>query len=227
MKPNLSKFAELVADPSRGAMLTALLDGRFHPASELAVTAGIKPQTASFHLAKMSEAGIVNMEKHGRHRYYGISNPQVAEVLENWLSISPTENTRSFKEWREGESIRRARTCYDHLAGKIGVQLTQSLMTMNVIKKEDNQFILTTSGEKFLTEFGIDLAALRQKRRAFSRCCLDWSEREHHLAGALGFGILEQLFQRNWIKRIPGSRAIAVTDEGRNGFRDTFHISEA
>lgn len=137
-------------------------------------------------------------------------------------SLANFEETVSSKK----TAIREARTCYDHLAGKIGVEVTRSLVNMEVITKEENQFLVTAKGEQFLTDFGVDLSSLRKKRRAFSRCCLDWSEREHHLAGALGFGLLEQLFQRNWIKRIPGTRAIAITDAGKRGFSEVFHINE-
>jgi DNA-binding transcriptional ArsR family regulator len=222
--PNVAKVAILVSEASRAAILTVLLDGRLHPASELAYMARIKPQTASFHLSKMVDANIVTVEKQGRHRYYGIRNPEVAQVLETLLSIAPPIEIKSLKQASEDKAMRFARTCYDHLAGNLGVQLTDSLIKADVIYEEKNAFVVTDKGEQFFKTFRIDLEIVKKKRRSFSHKCLDWSERRYHLAGALGNALLERLLELKWVQRIPDTRAIKITSKGKNGFKDIFSI---
>jgi DNA-binding transcriptional ArsR family regulator len=217
-------IASLVSEPSRAAILTALLDGRFHTASELAHMAGIKPQTASFHLAKMTEAHVVTVEKQGRHRYYGIQDPEVARVMESFLSIAPPVPIKSFKQASENEAIRLARTCYDHVAGQLGVQLMNFFMQKGILSEDQDGLHITDQGETFFTDFQIDLTKTRQKRRSFSHKCLDWSERRHHLAGALGSAILDRLFELHWIERLPTTRAIRITADGKRGFKEIFSI---
>ncbi|KAF6573733.1 winged helix-turn-helix domain-containing protein [Paenibacillus sp. FSL M8-0228] len=223
-KSNVAMIASLVSEPSRAAILTALLDGRFHTASELAHMAGIKPQTASFHLAKMTEAHVVTVEKQGRHRYYGIQDPEVARVMESFLSIAPPVPIKSFKQASENEAIRLARTCYDHVAGQLGVQLMNFFMQKGILSEDQDGLHITDQGETFFTDFQIDLTKTRQKRRSFSHKCLDWSERRHHLAGALGSAILDRLFELHWIERLPTTRAIRITAEGKRGFKEIFSI---
>jgi DNA-binding transcriptional ArsR family regulator len=222
--PNVAKVATLVSEASRAAILTVLLDGRLHPASELAYMARIKPQTASFHLSKMVDATIVTVEKQGRHRYYGIRNPEIAQVLETLLSIAPPIEIKSLKQASEDKAMRSARTCYDHLAGNLGVQLTDSLIKAGIICEEKNTFIVTDKGEAFFKTFHIDLGIVKKKRRSFAHKCLDWSERRYHLAGSLGTALLERLFDLKWIQRIPDTRAIKITSEGKNGFKNIFSI---
>lgn len=188
--PNIALIATLVSEASRAAILTVLLDGRFHPASELAYMAEIKPQTASFHLTKMVDANVVTVEKQGRHRYYGILNQEVAQVMESFLSIAPPIEIKLLKQASEDKAMRFARTCYDHLAGNLGVQLTDSLIKIGVIYEEKDGFTVTEKGESFFTTFQIDLERVKKKRRSFTHKCLDWSERRHHLAGALGNALL-------------------------------------
>lgn len=221
---NIAKVATLVSDASRAAMLTILMDGRFHPASELAYMAGIKPQTASFHLTKMVQAEIVTVEKQGRHRYYGIRDPKVAQVMEQLLSIAPPMEIRSLRQSSEDKAVRFARTCYDHLAGNVGVQLTDSLLRMDVIYEEKKDFIVSEKGKEFFAHFQMDISQIKKKRRSFSPKCLDWSERRHHLAGSLGNALLERLFELNWIVRVPKTRAIHITPEGKKGLKETFSI---
>ncbi|ALP36332.1 ArsR family transcriptional regulator [Paenibacillus sp. 28ISP30-2] len=223
-KSNVAMIASLVSEPSRAAILTALLDGRFHPASELAHMAGIKPQTASFHLAKMTEAQVVTVEKQGRHRYYGIQNPEVARVMESFLSIAPPVPIKSFQHASEDKAIRQARTCYDHLAGHLGVQLTASLIQKDYISQDRDGFSVTEKGRAFFADFQIDLEATKKKRRSFSYKCIDWSERRHHLAGALGNALLDRLLELNWIQRLPKTRAIYITADGERGFKEVFSI---
>ena len=223
-KSNVAMIASLVSEPSRAAILTVLLDGRFHTASELAHMAGIKPQTASFHLAKMTEAQVVTVEKQGRHRYFGIQNPEVARVMESLLSIAPPVQIKSFKQASENKAIRLARTCYDHLAGHLGVQIMDSLIEKGLLSEGQDTLHVTEKGEAFFTDFQIDLTQIQKKRRSFSHKCLDWSERRHHLAGALGSALLDRLLTLHWIERLPTTRAIRITADGKRGFKEVFSI---
>ncbi|URJ37023.1 winged helix-turn-helix domain-containing protein [Paenibacillus polymyxa] len=221
---NVAMIASLVSEPSRAAILTALLDGRFHTASELAHMAGIKPQTASFHLAKMTEAQVITVEKQGRHRYYGIQDPEVAQVMESLLSIAPPVPIKSLKQASENEAIRLARTCYDHVAGHLGVQIMSFFMQKGILSEDQDGLHITQQGEIFFADFQINLKNTRQKRRSFSHKCLDWSERRHHLAGALGSALLDRLFELHWVEHLPTTRAIRITAEGKRGFKEVFSI---
>ncbi|MEB4783978.1 winged helix-turn-helix domain-containing protein [Paenibacillus jamilae] len=221
---NVAMIASLVSEPSRAAILTALLDGRFHTASELAHMAGIKPQTASFHLAKMTEAQVITVEKQGRHRYYGIQDPEVAQVMESLLSIAPPVPIKSFKQASENEAIRLARTCYDHVAGHLGVQIMSFFMQKGILSEDQDGLHITQQGEIFFADFQINLKNTKQKRRSFSHKCLDWSERRHHLAGALGSALLDRLFELHWVEHLPTTRAIRITAEGKRGFKEVFSI---
>jgi DNA-binding transcriptional ArsR family regulator len=223
-KSNVAMIASLVSEPSRAAILTVLLDGRFHTASELAHMAGITPQTASFHLAKMTEAQVVTVEKQGRHRYFGISNPEVARVMESLLSIAPPVQIKSLRQASENEALRVARTCYDHLAGHLGVQVMDSFIQKGILFEDEGRLHVTEKGEAFFADFQIDVKQIRQQRRSFSHKCLDWSERRHHLAGALGNALLDRLLALHWIERRPAIRAVRITAEGIRGFKEVFSI---
>ncbi|WP_242144148.1 MULTISPECIES: helix-turn-helix transcriptional regulator [unclassified Bacillus cereus group] len=222
---HLSQIASLISTPSRAKMLIHLLDGRIYPASELAYEAKIKPQTASHHLSKMIEGGILHMEKHGRHRYYKIANAEVAQVLETLLSISLPEKTSSFKQACQSEALKHARTCYDHLAGKLGVSVTNSLINQGYLIKDGLNFDVTDTGRHFFTHFDIDVDEVRQRRRLFARACLDWSERQHHLGGALGFSLTSYFLNNNWVQRTPSCRSLIITDTGKKNIEKIFKIS--
>jgi DNA-binding transcriptional ArsR family regulator len=224
INPNMAEVAALLGETSRATILAGMMDGRFHTASELAYMAAIKPQTASFHLAKLVEGKLIKVEKQGRHRYFQLADEDIAQFLESFLAISPPPEVRSLKQSSQIKLLQDARTCYDHLAGKLGVQLTESMMNAGYIKLDDKQFILTDEGTLFFTTFGIDLAALKRKRRSFSHACLDWSERRYHLAGALGSELLNQFFNLDWLIRVPSIRAIKVTEKGKIGFKEVFHL---
>lgn len=221
---HVATAASLLSDSSRSIMLTYMLDGRFHTSGELARAAGITPQTASFHLKKLEEAGFLDQTKQGRHRYYGLKDPAIAQVIESLLSISPPNHVSSFKQAAEDQAIRYARTCYDHLAGSLGIQVAKALMDSDYVNQVHDQFILTAKGEIFFSEFGINLETTRRKRRSFCHCCLDWSERKHHLAGALGQAILERFLELDWLRKKPESRALLLTKIGRNGFAEVFGL---
>ncbi|PKR86884.1 ArsR/SmtB family transcription factor [Heyndrickxia camelliae] len=214
ISPNIAKVASLVSETSRAAILTTLLDNRFHTASELAYQAGIKQQTASFHLAKLAELNMVTIESQGRHRYYRLANSEIAQILESLLALSPPVEIKSLRQSTEMKALKSARTCYDHLAGKLGVNLTKSLLNMGYIKEDYKEFIVTENGKQFFSEFQIDIEQLKRKKRKFSLKCIDWSERHYHLGGALGNAILERMLELNWIKRHPTSRAIIITEIG-------------
>jgi len=223
--PNIAMLVTLLGEPSRAAILSYLLDGRYYTASELAYIAGIKPQTASFHLAKMIDSRLINLEKQGRHRYYHIHNHEVAQTIETLFAISPPPVIKSLRQASTLKNLRHARICYDHLAGQLGVKLAESMVANQLIVQKETEFVVTSSGEQFFSEWGIDLLKLKKQRRAFSRTCLDWSERQHHLAGALGHAIANHLIDLGWIVRTDKSRAIRVTDEGIMGFKKHFNLN--
>lgn len=224
INPNMAEIAALLGETSRATILASMMDGRFHTASELAYMAAIKPQTASFHLAKLVEGKLIKVEKQGRHRYFQLAGEDIAQFLESFLAISPPPEVRSLKQSSQIKLLQDARTCYDHLAGKLGVQLTESMLKAGYLKLEGKQFVLTDEGTLFFTTFGIDLTALKRKRRSFSHACLDWSERRYHLAGALGSELLNQFFNLGWLLRVPSIRAIKVTEKGKLGFKEVFHL---
>lgn len=225
INPNVAEVAFLLGEKSRAAILISLMDGRLHTASELAYMAAIKPQTASFHLSKLIESNLVNVDKQGRHRYYQLANEEVARILESFLAISPPPEVRSLKQSSQVKLLREARTCYDHLAGKLGVGLTESMLNTGYLEKEERNFVVTPKGEQFFTDFGIDLGQLKRKRRSFSHACIDWSERHHHLAGALGNELMKRFLDLSWIVQVPSVRAVKVTDKGKVGFKQYFNIN--
>lgn len=222
---NIAAVAALIADPTRAAFLDELLDGRALPAGELARRAGVTASTASTHLARLVEGGLVVVERSGRHRYFRLADPTVARALEALAAVAPPKPVRSLRQSNVSAALRSGRTCYDHLAGVLGVQLTQSLVESGSLSVGDGAFALTEAGAGRLTAFGIDLLAVQRSRRAFAPCCLDWSERRHHLAGALGAALLHRLLDLGWIARTEASRAIKVTPEGRMGLQMQFGLS--
>jgi DNA-binding transcriptional ArsR family regulator len=224
LNPNIAEVASLIAEPTRATILMGLLDGRTLPASELARMSQITPQTASAHLSKMVEAGLLVMESHGRHRYYRIANEHVAHALEALMVISPVKKVRSLRESDQTKALCYARTCYDHLAGKVGVALTEAIVRLGFIEPSGLDYGITPKGTEFFTTFGINIENLRKGRRMFARQCLDWSERRYHLAGALGSALADRLFGLGWIVRIPGRRAVRITELGNKGLFQTFGL---
>lgn len=223
---DLATVADLMTT-HRAPLLLALLGGRAMTAGELAARTDISPSLASSHLSKLLDGELVSVEQHGRQRHYQLANPHVAEVIEAMLTIAPARIAQSLRQSNRGEAIRHARTCYDHLAGTLGVGLTEALQHQRVIKAADSAYQLTESGQQRLESLGLDIAALRQCHRAFARPCQDWTERRPHLAGALGAGIAERLLELNWLQPIPGTRALRVTDSGERGLRDELGLNLA
>jgi DNA-binding transcriptional ArsR family regulator len=223
--PNIIEVASLIGDPSRAAMLMYLLGGKALPASELARAANVTPQTASSHLAKMVEGGLVIHESYGRHRYYRLASAEVGQALEALNVIAPSKSIRSLRDSDQSKALRFARTCYDHIAGEVGVALTDKILEIGLITEAGRDFIVTDDGAKWFRDFGIDLNGIGRGRRHFARQCLDWSERRHHMAGALGAAVTSRLFELEWIKRIPDYRAVRVTNIGFQGFEQELGIS--
>lgn len=223
--PNVANVAALIADPARAAILDALLDGRAWTATELSIEAGVTPQTTSSHLAKLLDGGMVAVAKQGRHRYYRIDNPQVAHILETLaVAADGTAEPRGAKR-AEAAKLRDSRTCYDHLAGRLAVVLVRSMVDRGYLVPDGQDFALSGPGEDFMDKLGIDLAAARKKRRAFARQCIDWSEREPHLGGALGASLLARLFDEDWLDRVARTRRVVVTPAGDKALEGLFAVS--
>jgi DNA-binding transcriptional ArsR family regulator len=215
------RTAALVADPARAAILQSLSDGRPRPAGELARRAGVSFSTASAHLARLLDGGLLGVEREGRHRYYRLGDPeQVVGLLETLAALAPVPPASGpVARALEASPIRRGRTCYNHLAGILGVSITDALLRHEWLALEGRTFELTVAGEAGLAELGVDVAAARRTRATFARACLDWSERRYHLAGALGAALCTRLFELCWIERADGGRVTHVTTGGRRALR--------
>ena len=215
----LSEVAALMGDPTRAAMLSLLMDGRAHTASELALTAGITAQTASGHLSRMVDGSLLAARAQGRNRFYRLASPDVAHAIESLMAIAGTRAPPASKSaaWRRDPDLRFCRTCYDHLAGQVGIAVTDSLTRAGHIEpKGSRDWTLTDTGELFCQRIGVDLAGARRAgSRHFARQCLDWSERRPHISGALGAAIADTFFKRGWAERLRRSRSVRLTDSGR------------
>jgi DNA-binding transcriptional ArsR family regulator len=218
----LAETAAAIGDPARAAMLAALLDGRALTAGELASAAGVTPQTASGHLARLAGAGLLVVTRGGRHRYHRLASPAVARLLED-LALLAAPPRRVATGPRDAQ-MRLARTCYDHLAGRLAVALADALVARGALELSPEAAALTEAGGAFLGRLGIAPDPARGTR-LFCRPCLDWSERRPHLAGALGAALCAHCFDRGWVRRREGGRALLVTPEGWRGLSDTFGLS--
>ncbi|MGD8430697.1 MAG: metalloregulator ArsR/SmtB family transcription factor [Ectothiorhodospiraceae bacterium] len=213
---NVPSVASLIADPTRWAMLLMLLDGKALPAGELAYAAGVTAQTASAHLSKLLNGGVLQMEQQGRHRYYRLAGDHVADALEGLAAIRPRPRPRRRALSRNAYRLRFARCCYNHLAGQLGVGLTRALVTRGFLAPApDKRFEITAAGTEWFSRIGVDVSALPAGRRGTARQCLDWTERDHHLAGPLGVELLTALVARGWLRRSDESRALHLTPKGR------------
>lgn len=226
----IARAGALVGDPGRASMLVALLDGRALTAKELADRAGVTPATASSHLGKLLDAEYVCVQRQGRHRYYRLASADIAAMLESIHLAGSKLGAETEGARRSGpreEEMRRARSCYDHLAGRLGVAIATRLEEARHIRLELSGVELTGQGEAVMRRLGIDLDQLRQGGRTFCRTCIDWSERRPHLAGALGAAILERSLALGWVRRREGTRALAISPGGTLGFEQVFGISVA
>lgn len=216
MEFNIAPLAALIGVPARAAILTTLMDGKLLPAGELAYRAFISSQTASMHLAKMVSGGLLALEVRGRHRYYRIASQEVAQVLESMVVLAAPAPLRALPENENLRRMRFARMCYDHLAGKVGVALTQQLLRAGILESVDCEFLVTPSGNGWFTRMNIDLATINaDQSRIFARQCLDWSERREHISGALGAALARRLLELGWLSPIPKIRALQLTAIGR------------
>jgi DNA-binding transcriptional ArsR family regulator len=223
--PYIAEVASLIGDPARANMLSALKDDGALTATELAHIAGVAPNTASGHLAKLAQARLVVVESKGRHRHYRLAGPHVAETLEALEELAVNSAPRSRAPGQRDESIRFARVCYDHLAGDVGIRLADALVGLRYLKpaKEKHQ-ALSRAGEDALARFGVRFERLRATRRPLVRFCEDWSGRRPHLGGALGAALLARFGELGWLQRRASTRAVSMTHRGRQGLREWFDI---
>jgi DNA-binding transcriptional ArsR family regulator len=222
---SIAPVAALFADPSRLAMLWALSDGRPRPAGELARHARVSASTASEHLARLLGNGLVVVERHGRHRYYRIGSRAVVAALEAMGALALPAPPTEYRQLASAKAVRHARSCYDHLAGALGVQVTQALVARGALLLRDEQYEVPNDGVSFLVDaLGVDVDRARASRRQFAKACLDWTEREYHVAGALGAELLGSFLLTGWLERTDGSRALRVTATGRRGFQRTLGV---
>jgi DNA-binding transcriptional ArsR family regulator len=236
---DIAALASLLADPARCKVLLALDDGRALPASVLADEAGISRPTASSHLGKLTSAGLLTVETHGRH-HYRLAGPEVGELLEQLGRLAPLRPVRSLREGTRAARLRSARTCFDHVAGRLGVAVMGSLLDREALVGGDGRFDprrdshgalsspghdlryeLTETGRDFLTGIAVEMPT---GSRPLVRYCVDWTEQRHHLSGGLGRAVLDRFLSGGWVKRVPRGRALTVTDDGRSALADAFGI---
>lgn len=241
---DIARIAALIGDRARARVLMALADGRALPASVLAAEAGVAASTISEHLARLVAAQLLTAERQGRARYFRLADPSVAEALEAIARIAPPEPIRSLRQGSRAHALRRARTCYNHLAGRLGVAVMAALLDRAVLTGGDGYhhreasevdrlaapgadltYRLTHDGRDELAAFGLDLDALGRRRPAI-RYCVDWSEQRHHLAGPLGAAMTHRMFELGWLRRTNHRRAVTLTDAGHHGLHDTFGVPD-
>lgn len=221
MNANLefTELTSLIGEPVRASILWILLDGIALTATELAMRSSTSPSGASMHLNKLVQANLLAVESQGRHRYYKLANPEVAFAVEALANLIPAKNAKQATpaKTRFLNDPKYCRTCYDHLAGTIGVAVTEQFVKRKIITPREKEYEITKKGIKFFMDFDIDVIELQEKRRFFAKACLDWSERKHHLSGALGAEFLTRLIELDWLRKIPESRAVSVTSSGKKG----------
>ncbi len=220
--PSIARVASLIGDPGRAEILTALMGGQALTATELAHVADVTKQTTSGHLAKLLDTRLVAVERQGRHRYYRLADRDVAQLLESLMGVAQRAGAVRLATSPREPALRKARVCYDHLAGDLGVMVYDGMVGRGVLSVEGNAVELTRKGERFCREHGIDLEAASASRRPLCRMCLDWSVRRHHLAGSLGAALLAHCFGHGWAKRVKGSRVVAFTAAGERALVERF-----
>ncbi len=219
---DVAAAAALIGEPARAALLLALAEDESLPARELAARARISPSTASGHLAKLLSGGLVAAERVGRHRYFRLAEPSVAVALEALSVIAPESPVRTLREATVSDAIRHARTCYDHLAGRLGVELAAALEREGILLYAEDEYTLGPAAAARLGPLGIDIEDLAAGRRPLVRSCLDWSERRRHVAGALGAALASRLFELGWLRRRETNRSVEVTEIGRAKLKTEF-----
>jgi DNA-binding transcriptional ArsR family regulator len=222
--PQMAEVAALVGDPARANILCALLGGRALTATELAFAAGVTPQTTSGHLGKLAAARLLVLMKQGRHRYYRLAGPHVGQMLESIMNVALEGPPRFQPKSHLDDELRHARTCYDHIAGTLGVGLADRLIEHEHVILGDEAGEVTAAGAEFLGKLGVDLSHARSKRRVFCRPCLDWTERRPHIGGAVGAALASRCFELKWIERVRDGRALTITPAGRRGLLEHFAL---
>jgi DNA-binding transcriptional ArsR family regulator len=237
---DVAAVGALLAEPARARILMALGDGRALPATVLASEAGVAASTASEHLSRLVSGGLLTVEPHGRHRYYRLAGPEVGELIETIARVAPPAPVRSLRQGTRAQAVRAARTCYDHLAGRLGADLMAAMLERDILAGGDGRFTkggadrlaapgrdvryeVTRHGTRELRALGVDPGGI-DGRRPLVRYCVDWSEQRHHLAGALGAALADRLFALDWLRRAPRRRAGHITPEGADGLRDAFGL---
>jgi DNA-binding transcriptional ArsR family regulator len=230
----IAEIGMLVGEPARAAILGALMDGRAFTATELSRVAGVTPQTANSHLARLTSANLVAVQKQGRHRYHRLARPEVARMLEGIMQIASDDSLAPKRKVVTGPrdvAMQRARTCYDHFAGRLGVAIADNLVAEGVVELGSESGLLTEHGTAFLSQCGIEVSdehlTKRKSSRPVCRPCLDWSERRPHIAGKLGVAICTHYFDKGFVRRRKGTRALEITPAGARALREMFGISEA
>lgn len=223
MNTEISEISALIGNPMRSVILWTLLDNRAYTAIELSNIVETSAQNISIHLSKLVNAELLSVESQGRHKYYKISSQEVASAIEGIANLIPKDKHR--KIFTNNSNIKHCRTCYDHLAGKIGVEITEKLLSENYLKLENKVYLITEKGEMFFKNFGIDLLELRKQRRTLAKPCLDWSERKYHISGSLATAILNKMLELDWIRKIANSRAIMITSKGEKELNEKLNLN--
>ena len=222
---DIASVAALLADPARATILFALSDGRAFTASELARRARVAPSTASEHLSRLVASSLLVVEKQGRNRFYRLADATIVEIMENLARLAPQVKIHTLSESESAKAVHRARMCYNHLAGTLGVMLTEALIEKQILHVVDAGYVVQDEGISYLENFGIATGPLKKRGLLFVPWHIDWSERKHHVAGAFGAVLAGRLFDLHWIERLPASRAIRLTEQGQEGMTRAFGLS--
>lgn len=224
MKTQISHIKKLIDDPIQICILRLLLDSRSYTAIELANATDSSAQNISTHLNKLVDTDLLAVEKQGRRRYYRLSGKEVADAIETLAHLAPNKKPNKVKNKDNNSDVRYCRTCYDHLAGKVGVLIEENLTSQGFIELKNKTYLITKDGNKFFSDFGLDLTELQKQKRNFAKSCLDWSERKHHIAGSLGNALFEKMLELDWIRKTKNSLAIFITSLGTRGLKDKFKV---
>ncbi|MBW6421038.1 winged helix-turn-helix domain-containing protein [Rhizobium sp. XQZ8] len=222
--PDIARIGTLIGDPARANMLTALIGGQALTATELAQAAGVTLQTASSHLSKLEDGGLIAQRKQGRHRYFTLADAAVGTLIESMMGFAASRGHLRHKPGPKDPALRKARVCYDHLAGDYGVRMLDSFVAREVIESDGENLKVTEGGQGELSALGIDIGKLAANRRPLCKSCLDWSERRSHLAGTLGKALLQNFMEKGWARRSLESRAVLFTPEGERKFLSLFPV---
>jgi len=220
--PDISRIAALIGNPANANMLMALMAGPALTATELAQEAGVMPSTVSGHLAKLEKAGLVETARQGRHRYFRLADPDVALALEGLMPVAARAGLMRVRTGPRDPELRRARSCYDHLAGHLAVTMFERFIERRLLTRKGDDLRMTADGRRFFAKGGIDVEALERSRRAPCRCCLDWSERKYHLGGTLGAAILDRIVEQGWAVREAKTRIVRFSPGGERKLQTWF-----